>query len=98
MHGPIGCSGVQARPKSLHSNGSVIAAQHVAALAALDLLGLGRRDRDALERVVVRVLVADRQAGAGDDADAAPLGVARLEDLVHARDRGLVALWPTPRL
>ena len=54
MHGPIGCSGVQPFAEELALERQGDAAQDLAALAALDLLGLGRRDRDALDGVVVR--------------------------------------------
>ncbi len=56
MHGPIGCSGVHALAEELALEGERDAAQHVAALAALDLARLGRRARHAHAGVVLREL------------------------------------------
>ena len=92
MHGPIGCSGVQPLPKRRHSKGRHDPAQHVAALAAGDLLGLRRRHVEPLRRVPRGELLADVQSGARDHADAAPLGVGGLEHLGHRRLRGRVAV------
>src|SRR5665647_1664923 len=70
------------------------AAQHLAAAAAgrferrLDL------DREAHGRIRLDELRAERQPRTGDDAQAAPVGVAGLEHLLHQPLRNDVALGP----
>src|SRR5690606_30291778 len=68
------------------------AAKNVAALAAANLTRLRRRDRHALEGVEGGELRPDGETGAGDDAQAPPLGVRWLEDLVDRGARDVVPL------
>src|SRR5450756_1738271 len=68
------------------------AAQHLAAAAAGRVEGQLDLDREAQGCIRLGELRAERQAGAGDDAQAAPVGVAGLEHLLHQPLRDEVAL------
>ena len=81
MQEPIGVSGVQAVPNSLHSVRLLDPAEDCAALAGGIVRGRDRHDREHPLGVEARISRPKPQRAVGHGAEAAPLeGVAQLEN------------------